>query len=257
MFFFNYFTSSLLLFFLGGCSGLEKSESKKQRQVNLVVQPIKRKSTDHFFDLRDPKPTQNQEVYPWQKNYTGKIPRITKEFFRCKGNVLNPPLRIASETQQITYQIDCGGLERHSLPIQNGKEYIYPILIDLLNHIQEKTGKRVVITSGHRCPIHNRYVDPSKKNRVSKHLMGAEVDFFVEGMEYDPLSLIEILESYYKDKPLINKQNHWMNSEVVITCHSIDEPRNGDNQHKYPYLTIELRIPFSWQLGYNGFYRSG
>jgi len=257
-----------MIFFVG-CSGLEKSESKKRRQVNLVVEPIKRKSSDHFFTIPTPQPSKNKEIYPWEKKYIGNLPRITREFFRCKGHPLNPPLCVESESHQITYQIDCGGIERHSLPIRHGSEFIYPILIDLLNTIQEKTHKPVVITSGHRCPTHNLYVDPSKKNRLSKHLMGAEVDFYVEGMEYEPLMVISIIDEFYKIDTefngLKNVENHWLNREVVVTCHPIEEKRNGDNQHPYPYITIEVKydrenkkpVHFSWHQGYNGFHRNG
>jgi len=114
----------------------------------------------------------------------------------------------------------------------------------------------VVITSGHRCPTHNLYVDPSKKNRVSKHLMGAEVDFYVEEMEYEPLTVIGILEEFLKERSAFK--------EVIITYHPIEEKRNSDNQHGFPYITIEVKydrekkqpVHFSWHQGYNGFHRS-
>lgn len=269
MSFYNCLIISLLALFLGGCSGLEKSESKKQRQVNLVVEPLQRKEGDAFFEIQEPQLADRKEVYPWQQKYIGKLPRITKEFFRCKGSPLSPPLRVESESKEITYQIDCGGMERHSLPVRQGEEFIYPILIELLNAVQQKTGKRVIITSGHRCPTHNMYVEPTKKNRVSKHLMGAEVDFYVEGMEYDPLSVVAAIEEFYQEdtqfQSLKQEGNVWRNKEIVITCHKATERRNGDNQHSYPYLTIELKydrhgrkpVHFSWHLGYNAFHRNG
>ena len=237
--------------------------------MNLVVEPLKRREKDHFFKNEAPQLAMTKEAYPWEDTYTSDYPRITKEFFRCKGHPLNPPLRIESEKNQVTYQVDCGGTERHTLPIRNEKEFIYPILIELLNVIQEKTGKKVVITSGHRCPTHNLYVDSSRKNRVSKHLTGAEVDFYVESAEQDPLSIISVLENFYRDNshfaPLQNRDNNWINKEVVVTLHSAEEGRNGDNQSQHPYLTIEVRydrhakksVHFSWHLGYNGFYRNG
>lgn len=233
------------------------------------MQPLKRRENDHFFQSEATQLAMSRDAYPWEDKYTSDYPRITKEFFRCKGHPLNPPLRIESEKNQVTYQIDCGGTERHTLPIRNEKEFIYPILIELLNVIQEKTGKKVVITSGHRCPTHNLYVDPSRKNRVSKHLTGAEVDFYVESAEQDPLSIISVLENFYRDNPhfapLQKRDNNWINKEVVVTLHSAEEVRNGDNQFQHPYLTIEVRydrhtkksVHFSWHLGYNGFYRNG
>lgn len=267
--FYNYLIISLLALFLGGCSGLEKSESQKQRQVNLVVEPIQRKENDAFFVIQDPQPVKNKAIYPWQQKYIGQLPRITKEFFRCNGNPLNPIIKVESEASQVTYQMDCGGMERHSLPVRQGEEFIYPILIDLLNAIQEKTGKRVMITSGHRCPTHNSYVDPSQKNRVSKHLMGAEVDFYVKGLEYDPRSVVAVLEEFYRDdtdfQSLKKNGNVWSNKEIIVTCHLATDRRNGDNKHPYPYITLELLydrhsrkpVHFSWHLGYNAFHRNG
>lgn len=254
----------LSLFFLVGCSGLEKSELKKRRQINLVVESIKRKASDSNFELKDPIQAENQEIYPWQKKYIGHLPKITKEFFRCKGHPSHPPLCIKSEDNQVTYQPDCDGIESHSLPIRDGREFIYPILIDLLNHVQEITGRRVVISSGHRCPTHNLYIDPSKKNRVSKHLIGAEVDFYVEGMENQADSILEILKNFYASNPLKNRGHSWLNQEVIITKHSMKEPFNGDNQHGFRYITIEVcydkdkkkPVHFSWKLGYNGFHRN-
>lgn len=265
----NYLMMSLIPLLCWGCSGLEKSESKKARRVNLVIESINRQEGETFFTIDSPQPSENQPTYPWDHKYIGSHHRISKEFFRCKGHPLNPPLKIESATQTLTYQIDCGGMGTHSLPIREGKEFIYPILINLLNEIQEKTGKRVIITSGHRCPTHNLYVDATKKNRVSKHLIGAEVDFYVEEMEYEPLTVLSVLENYYQRNSqfasLQNAGNHWANKEVIITLHPVGEQRNADNQHPYPYLTIEVRydsdtkraVHFSWHQGYNGFHRSG
>ena len=246
---FKWLIASFLLLLLLSCSGLEQSESKRRCQANLVVEPIRRRSSDDLFSLKDPEDSE-LPTYPWHKRYTKKRLCINQEFFRCKGDPLNPPLSITSQTTgQITYQIDCEGVERHSLPIQNGKEFIYPILIDLLNQVQEKTEKRVIITSGHRCRAHNSYVDPSPKNRSSKHLMGAEVDFYVEGMEWRPLEIITLFQTICAENPLVKQGlNRWSNRDLIITCKKEDEGRNGDNRHPYPYLSIELRIPFSHHL---------
>jgi len=256
MFIFKCTIISLSLSFLWGCSGLQQSELKERGRMNLVVEPITRRSSDSFFDLKDPKPAQNVPSYPWRNKYINGILRINKEFFRCKGHPSNPPLRLISSNGKATYQIDCEGSEMHSLPIRDGKEFIYPILIDLLNYIQEKMGKKVIITSGHRCPKHNFYVDSGTSNPVSKHLMGAEVDFYVEGIEDSPLPVIPVLQDFCAKNPLLKKDNQWINQDFIITCHEKGGMRNGDNQHPYPYITIELRIPFSRHLGYSSFHRS-
>ncbi len=247
---------SLSLLFLWSCSGLPQSESKEKHRTNLLVEPITRQSLDCFFELKDPEQAEAPPSYPWQDKYISKMLRINKEFFRCKGNPLNPPLRVITNEGHITYQIDCEGSDMHSLPIRNGKEFIYPTLIDLLNHIQVKTGKKVIITSGHRCPTHNLYVNAKAKSSVSKHLMGAKVDFYVEGMEENPLKVIPFLADFCATKPLIKKEEKWVNQDMTITCHGAGEDRNGDNQHPYPYITVELTVPFSYHLGYSSFYRS-
>jgi hypothetical protein len=254
--------------FIVGCSGLETSEAKKRRQMNWVIEPIKRKGADEDFFIPEPQQVETPLIYPWEDKYIGKLPRITKEFFRCKGNPLSPPLEIISATHLISYQLDCGGIEEHSLPIREGEEFIYPILITLLNEVQKISHKKVIITSGHRCPTHNLYVDRTQKSRTSKHLMGAEVDFYVEGIERHPLSVVQILEKFYEDDeefgPLKPVEGKWTNREVTLSCYGSKERRNGDNLHPFPYLTIEVKydrqtkrpVHFSWNQGYRDFYRN-
>lgn len=212
--------------------------------------------------------------YPWEKEKS--LPKITKEYFRCKGSSLNP-IRSECISGQMVKHLDCGGCERHSLPLKDGKEFIYPILIDLLNHIQEKTGKRVVITSGHRCPDHNTYVDPFPLNQYSKHQIGAEVDFYVQGMENNPEALLNIIFAYYKNNPKkeyaefarYEKNDSgvstppWMNKEIFIKLYKSGEGRNLDNRHPYPYLSIQVRhdsaknqrVSYSWDQAFSNFLR--
>lgn len=248
----------LILSSLLGCSGLEKSEEKKVRKQNLTISPIQRQSNEVLFSL--PAPTlKTRTPYPWENKWVGPHLRITKEFFRCKGLSLNPPIKIHRQSDFI-YHLDCGGIESHSLPLKEGKEFIYPILIDLLNFVQKKTGKKVVITCGHRCPIHNLYVDPSKQAQTSKHLIGAEVDFYVEGSEYFPQTVVEALLSYY-DKPLECSGRSWKNQEISITLFERSEGRDLDNSHRYPYISIEVRydrdskrpVQYNWDRAHNGY----
>lgn len=260
------FKLSLLTIFLTGCSGLEKSELKKARQRNLLIEPVYQSDRDPYFLLSSPLPSPHtREPYPWENKYIGKHLRITKEFFRCRGHPLNPLLRIQNGNQGISYQQDCSGGDRHSLPIRTGKEFVYPILLDLLNLVQEKTGRRVIITSGHRCPTHNIYVDPSQKNRTSKHLIGAAVDFYVEEMEYVPKVILQILQNYDQKNPLQKMgDNIWSNREILVELHNAKTDRNGDNQHPYPYFSISVKydgnrkkpIEFSWKEAYQGYYRN-
>lgn len=221
------------------CSGIERSENEKIRRRNCKGEYIYRKHNEFTHAISSPKHTP-RSTYPWE----GTLPRITKEFFRCKGSPANPACLDATDPTNPIFQNDCDA-SRHGLPVLGGQEGVYPILIDLLNEVQKKTGKRVIITSGHRCPTHNSYVDPSKENRTSKHQIGAEVDFYVQGLEGSPLEVVQVLIDYYKGQGELESFQRvdkiWANKEVCIKFNSSAEGRNGDNQHPYPYLTLQVR----------------
>lgn len=196
-------------------------------------------------------------AYPWNKKEVGHFSKISKEFFRCKGSSLHP-YHSSIIKGEVVRHYDCNGANKHSLPLKDGKEFIYPILIELVNHIQEVTGKRVVITSGHRCPDHNTYVDPSLSNQYSKHMIGAEVSFYVQGLEDYPEDIVTILQTFYKENPRYSGNREfeefkryekdtnvstqpWYNKEIFIKIHKKNEARNFDNRHPYPYLAIQVR----------------
>jgi len=268
----------LLLLLLCGCSGLEKSAKEKIRQNNLVVDPILRRSADHHYAISEVS-FHPREKYPWETKMIGNLRRINKEYFRCRGNPLHNPRKIISREGKEVYQPDCGGVDRHSLPIKNKQEFIYPILIDLLNYVQEKTGGKVTITCGHRCPTHNLYSDPATKAQYSKHLIGAEVDFYVEGLSYE--EVIPLLMEYYKETPWYEGKNEyqtfqryqkgdldvlispWYNKEVFIKYYQLSEGRDLDNTHSRPYFSIQVRydpkgkrrVLYSWHEAFNGYYR--
>jgi hypothetical protein len=253
------------------CSGLERSEREKIRKRNRVGETIYRNHNERFFVIETPKHIQ-RALYPWESE--SNLPRITKDFFRCKGNSIHDPIANQGETI-----LDCDGGNRHGLPIIQGQEGVYPILISQLNYIQKKTGKRVIITSGHRCPSHNTYVDPSPENRTSKHQIGAEVDFYVQGMEDRPEEIVALLMHYYQETPGYQKEYQvftrydksdarvaiqpWMNKEVYIKLHQKDEGRNLDNRHPHPYITIQVRydtqknerVVYDWQKANKGYSR--
>lgn len=261
---------SLFFILLVGCSGLEDSEKQKIRKVNAIKETIYRAHDDQFFSLSPPK-RRNRKAYSWEEKLVGNQCKITKEFFRCKGSSHNQPiLRHLHGHPQ--YVFDCGGKQQHSLPLKEGKEFIYPILMDLLNFVQEKTNRKVIITSGHRCPTHNAYADP--KSRVSKHMVGAEVNFYVQGFEWSPEKVIKILMQYYEDDPHLcvfdrfeqetNVSTYpWYNKEVFIKLFKKDEGRNLDNSHGFPYISIQVkwdrdrdeRVSYSWSKAFNGYLR--
>lgn len=269
---------SLILLFFVGCSGLEDSERQKLRKMNASGEHIYRTHDEIHFAIK--KPTHFVRTnYPWEETYVGNQIKITKEFFRCKGNSHNTPITKQTDGQA-AFIVDCGGMQHHSLPLKDGKEHIYPALFDLLNYIQEKTQKKVVITCGHRCPTHNTYADSSHYNENSKHMIGAEVDFYVKGLEWSPETVVNIIKQYYKEHPQFklettftdferyeNETNvstlPWYNKEVFIKLFKKDEGRDLDNNHRFPYLSIQLRwdrdndeqVTYSWSKAFNNYLR--
>jgi hypothetical protein len=262
---------ALILF---GCSGIEQSENQEIRRRNCKGEYIYRNHDENLCTIAAPL-LQPRTAYPWE----GDVPRITKEFFRCKGSTANPPIVDASDPMKPVPCTDCEGSNRHGLPIVRGQQGVYPILLDLLNYVQKCTGKRVIITSGHRCPAHNTYVDPSKENKFSKHQMGAEVDFYVQEMEKSPLEIVHLIMDYYQKTPPYKGQKEfeefqryekpdarvttkpWFNKEIFIKVQGAYEGRNADNRHPYPYITLQVRydrtaqekVVYDWKkanLGY-------
>ena len=228
-----------------GCSGLEKSETQKVRKANAVQEPIYRLSSERYAKMDKGAPVVRQR-YPWETAIVGNFPLVTKEFFRCKGSMSHP------DRDKVR---DCGGIDQHSLPLRNNEEFVYPALLEILNYVQASLKKRVVVTCGHRCPVHNTYADPSRAAKSSKHMVGAEVDFYVEGTQFAPYDVIKAIMEYYhtneRTRDLLPythfsqmKQSGWMNREVVIRLYDQDKGRDFDNQHEYPYISIELRHDF-------------
>ncbi len=260
-----------LLLFLGGCSGIERAENEKIRRRNCKGEFIYRTQNEYTCAISPPAHTP-RAAYPWERTTA----LLTRDFFRCKGDSSHPPLE--NQEQELS---DCEGSSRHGLPVIHGQEGVYPILIELLNHIQERTGKKVVITCGHRCPVHNTYSDPSKENLVSKHQIGAEADFYVQGLEQQPLDIIELLMAYYKETPPYKGDpafetfrryergdvrvsvKPWFNTEIFIQLFQPHEGRDGDNSHPYPYISIQVRydrdlkekVVYEWKKAHLGYPR--
>jgi hypothetical protein len=262
---------SVIVLIISGCSSIERSEEQKLRRRNCTGEYIHRRHSESHWKIEPPSLVP-RSPYPWEI----QVAPITKEFFRCKGSSTNLPLTGIGDSAPRT---DCEGSLRHGLPILRGQQNVYPVLIELLNHVQQVTGKRVIITSGHRCPVHNMYVDPSKENRLSKHQIGAAVDFYVQGMERQPMEIIRILIEYYQknlrwadQKEMVEFQcseksnvcdvgKSWFNKEIFIQHYSASEGRNGDNRHLFPYISIQVRydrnsgerVVYDWKranLGY-------
>ncbi len=249
---------------LAGC----ESSSDQNSSTFQTGEYISRNSNEFHFTV-PPQTKQPLSEYPWSIPST----KINKYSFRCKGDYRNPLLE---------GHFDCGSANHHSLPLRDNEEFIYPILINLLNYIQDKSGYTVVITSGHRCPEHNTYIDPSTSNQTSKHLIGAEVSFYLASLENDPIRSVELVKRYYLEHPqkktisdFTQFQRYdkddvhlrtppWYNKEVFIKLYQPDEGRNGDNKHPYPYISIQVRwdeqlqqrVNYSWDKSFKGFYRN-
>jgi hypothetical protein len=245
------------LFFLVACHGPEQSEQERIRRQNAKGEFVYRHHADQQYALSIPK-HREREKYPWEETQIGSHPRITKEYFRCH----------------------CNNVGRHSLPLSNGKERIYPILLDLFNFLQAKTGKKVIITCGHRCPPYNNATDSSILNQTSKHMIGAEADFYVQGYEEKPETILNLIFQFYKITPpyqgkkeyeeflRYDKETNcstapWYNKEILIKLFKKDEGRDQDNQHPYPYLSIQVRhdrdtntrVNYSWEQAFSGYLR--
>ncbi|MES2274223.1 MAG: hypothetical protein V4487_08540 [Chlamydiota bacterium] len=258
---------------------MEQSEREKLRRRNCKGEYIYRSEGDYFYPIATPVHAP-RTPYPWESE--SNLPRITKEFFRCKGTPASPPYVDATDPTKPTPCTDCEGGSRHGLPIFKQKENVYPILVELLNYLQKKTGKRVIITCGHRCPVHNAYADPSKENRTSKHQIGAEVDFYVQGMEDRPQEIIGLLMQYYQEMPVYKGDKEflefkrydkedarvatqpWFNKEIFIKLFQKQEGRDADNRHPHPYVSIQVRydcdakarVVYDWEKASRGYPRS-
>lgn len=256
-------------------SNLENVEKEKLRKQNASGEYIQRTEDEVSFSVENPEHN-DREKYPWETNEAPLPVPITADSFRCRGSQKNAPI-----VQGLLEREDCKGPENHSLPLKNGKEFVYPVLIDLLNYIQDKTGKRIWITCGHRCPVHNAYADDSFLGRTSKHMIGAEVDFFVKGLQWTPERIVNVIQQYYKDDPRTQGKKEyteflkrekpdrdvstpsWYNQEIVVKIYKQNEGRDLDNKHDYPYISIQViydrdakeKVTYTWPKAFNGYLR--
>ena len=262
----------------GGCSHFESSYDKKLKKANASIEPISKSSEAKAYPVFE-LVSQERSPYSWENKVAGQYPLITKEMFRCKGSYKHPHRNKIGQFNETI--IDCEGGHKHSLPVAGGKEFVYPILLDLLNYIQDKTQHRVIITCGHRCPAHNTYADESIYNLSSKHMIGGEVDFYVKGMEDKPEVIVSLVQDYYKEIKVYQSQNEyqrfqrldqskvnistdpWYNKEILIKLYKSFEGRDFDNQHPHPYLSIQVRydrdkqerVLYSWEKAFHSFMR--
>jgi len=265
----------IMAIFLVSCSGLEKAQQAKIRKINEVKDPILRRSDEYYFASASPK-KKEQEKYPWEERYVGSFNKITKESFRCRGSSAHSDRKIINSDGVEESLTDCEGLGSHSLPVRDGEEFIYETLINLLNYLQREHRKRVIITSGYRCPVHNRYCNHARTNLTSKHQIGAEVDFYIDGMQTSPEEVVKKIMQYYQDdeppyqqfRKMVKERNGveyttWYNKEIFININDYRISNDLDNNFPHPYITIELRIDretetkidYTWHQATNGYMR--
>lgn len=199
-------------------------------------------------------------TYPWSRP-ASLHPPITARHFRCRGDILNPPRAIAGDKGTITYIEDCGGKERHSLPIEEGRESVPWLLIYLLNALQESCDAPVTILCGHRCPLHHRYALTNGGESNSKHLIAAEVDFYIERGEAKSGELVDRLLLLYKGLPPCHQAKEtlpipggWKNGEIscCVKCAQGDSDLIEGKEYVVLSLSYDRkkkkRVSYSWEL---------
>lgn len=198
------------------------------------------------------------------------IPDLTAEDFRCRGDWENHPV---CQWNNHEYS-DCSG---GGLP-QAG---IDEDLIDLLNELQRRFDKPVIVNSGYRCPQHNAYIaaelynwiddqgnpgNPYEVSGRSRHMMGAAADFYIQDYEFNPQEIIDtILSIQGLTPPNPGVRIYWVNQkkrdgsystgyyqyqaystpEWWIHPYAPEEGRDLDNRHySGVYLHIHHRVNF-------------
>ena len=112
-------------------------------------------------------------------------------------------------------------------------------------------------------------------------MLGAEVDFYVQGMEKNPEKIVELILVYYHAQPKYKglkefeefkryekKESHvltppWVNKELFIKLYKKNEGRDFDNRHPYPYISLQVRydwdrqepVTYSWDKDFRNFHR--
>jgi hypothetical protein len=111
-------------------------------------------------------------------------------------------------------------------------------------------------------------------------MIGAEVDFYVNGLEWSPKTVISLIKAYYRDHAIFGKDPAfydfkrweersnvttppWYNKEIFIKLFKRDEGRDFDNDHCFPYVCIQLKwdreedkmVSYSWSSAFNNYLR--
>ncbi|MCH9617470.1 MAG: hypothetical protein SP4CHLAM5_05330 [Chlamydiia bacterium] len=251
----------LLLFLLSSCSTADQRVELRRMNNNKSSEKIYRLSHEQVYKEKAMQ-LSARELYPWE-NET-EFAKITMNTLRCRGDISHP--KRAKDKRE--YE-DCGGMHHHGLPYVDGEEFVYPVLISLLNKVQNSFNKKVVVTSGHRCPKHNNYLTLGT-SKISKYMIGAKVDFYVEGLEDSYEDVIDRImylyegdkEEYSLFKKITGKGSFasWRNKEITITVQKDGEHTVLLNKN-HPVISIEVRydrerkapVVLDWKKAYQGF----
>lgn len=247
----------LFLLCMTSCLEWQDPFKGRQRYQNQMAEYIERSHGETLYTAEQPEIQPPLET-PWNTtSFTKNRPLpITRHFFRCRGNTLHPPRILSRDEKNKFTLLDCGGYGEHSLPLRENEEWIAPILIELLNDIQDKTNKQVVITSGHRCPTHQKYIELPHDPRANKHQIGAAATFYVTGFEESPETILDLIVAFYQgphDAPYSPQEKTFtaipssspdrrilQNKEIRITIYHKEAAREGDQDHPYAYLVLEV-----------------
>lgn len=251
----------LFLFLCISCSTADQRAEKRRMKENESSERIYRLSHQKFYEEK-PATLVKKEPYPWESGF--EFPLITMDHFRCRGH---GKVRSSGDKEFK----DCQGLADHGLPYGDNDERVFPVLIKHLNQLQKDFEKKVVITSAHRCPKHHAFLTYGK-SKISRYMIGAKVDFYLEGLQHQTDQVVDKLKSYYKGDEgyesfyqVRNKDGtiSWHNKEVIITVNHEGEHKDLDKL-KHPVVSIDVRydreksenIVLDWKRAYEGYIRN-
>lgn len=236
----------LWLLLLVSCTDLKTVKEEEIRRKNATREPLVRTLEDVRFPIFIPL-KKTRTSYPWESANKRLVP-LSPEDLRCKGSPLHPSRSLPVLDGGIHEIKDC---TPHSLPKMEGEEVYSKLILEKLNLIQRELGRQVLITSGHRCPIHNIYCNPTGTAVFNKHLVAARVDFIVQ--TDSPEEVVDILRRHSKDKfTQAGDRLQWNSSELSIQWTRSLDLRDFDNRHNLPYFTIEdHQMPLTWDLAFS------
>lgn len=99
-------------------------------------------------------------------------------FIVFKRSIIDPNAKISEHFAYKEYFCRCGDCENQPV---SGR--LFPMLESLREHFG---GRRITITSGYRCPVHNEKIGGAPKSR---HTIGDAVDMTMQGQT--PVSVAE------------------------------------------------------------------